>query len=196
MKRPRSSVYLALLNYPSLNKEKKIVSTSITPLSVHDIARCAATYGVKRYYVVNPVTAQKKLIGRIIEYWNEGFGSIYNRNRKKALSILSAVSDLEDVIRDIKKNEKREPKLVTTSAKRFANSISFETLRQKIFGENGIYLILLGTGWGIPDEIMMESDYTLDAVRGTTGFNHLSVRSAASIILDRLLQEEKDERRA
>ena len=46
--------------------------------------------------------------------------------------------------------------------------------------------LLFGTGYGLVDEIMAEADYTLEPIVGPTDYNHLSVRSAASIILDRL----------
>ncbi|HZD39963.1 MAG TPA: RNA methyltransferase, partial [Terriglobales bacterium] len=48
-------------------------------------------------------------------------------------------------------------------------------------------LILLGTGWGLAESIFSQSDFALDAIEGYTDYNHLSVRSAAAIILDRLL---------
>ncbi|MCD6578293.1 RNA methyltransferase [bacterium] len=183
----RSSVYIALLNYPSLNKGGEIVSTSITPLSVHDIARASATYGVKKYFVVNPVISQRRLIKRISDYWNTGFGKKYNENRSIALSYIKSITDLKVAVNYINRAERKFPKLVTTSARRFPNTITFKKLRKKIFTEKDAYLIILGTGWGLPPEIMLESDYILEAINGFTDFNHLSVRSAASVILDRLL---------
>jgi hypothetical protein len=46
---------------------------------------------------------------------------------------------------------------------------------------------LLGTGWGLTEAVLSQSDYVLEAVEGQGDYNHLSVRSAAAIILDRLL---------
>ena len=51
-------------------------------------------------------------------------------------------------------------------------------------------LILFGTGFGLTDEVMDSSYKILEPIRGNTKYNHLSVRSAVSIILDRLLGEE------
>ncbi|MGL5950307.1 MAG: RNA methyltransferase, partial [Cetobacterium sp.] len=42
---------------------------------------------------------------------------------------------------------------------------------------------------GLIDEVMNMSDYILEPIRGAADYNHLSVRSAVSIILDRLLGE-------
>ncbi len=49
------------------------------------------------------------------------------------------------------------------------------------------YLILFGTGWGIAKEVMEKADYALKPIEGNTDYNHLSVRSAAAVVLDRLL---------
>ena len=51
-------------------------------------------------------------------------------------------------------------------------------------------LLLFGTGFGLTDEVMDSSYKILEPIRGNTKYNHLSVRSAVSIILDRLLGEE------
>ncbi|HLO26270.1 MAG TPA: RNA methyltransferase, partial [Geobacteraceae bacterium] len=49
------------------------------------------------------------------------------------------------------------------------------------------YLLLLGTGWGLADEIFSRADFVLAPIKGQGDYNHLSVRSAAAILLDRLL---------
>jgi hypothetical protein len=48
-------------------------------------------------------------------------------------------------------------------------------------------LLLFGTAHGLAPEVNKTADYTLPPIQCTTGYNHLSVRSAVSIILDRLL---------
>ncbi len=52
-------------------------------------------------------------------------------------------------------------------------------------------LIILGTGWGLTENIFSQSDYVLEAIEGASDYNHLSVRSAAAIILDRLLGSQR-----
>jgi hypothetical protein len=65
--------------------------------------------------------------------------------------------------------------------------IGYGELRDLMAGEDsGAFLLVFGTGWGLSEEIMQGADYTLKPVSGYTGYNHLSVRSAAAIILDRL----------
>ncbi len=45
----------------------------------------------------------------------------------------------------------------------------------------------MGTGWGLSDEIFAASGMTLEPIKGCGDYNHLSVRSATAIMLDRLL---------
>ena len=47
--------------------------------------------------------------------------------------------------------------------------------------------MLFGTGWGLEKSILNEADYVLDSVEGIGEYNHLPVRAAIAIILDRLI---------
>jgi hypothetical protein len=49
------------------------------------------------------------------------------------------------------------------------------------------YVLTFGTAWGLTEEFMTQADYILEPVQAHSDYNHLAVRSAASIILDRLL---------
>jgi hypothetical protein len=59
-------------------------------------------------------------------------------------------------------------------------------LRRLLEDRGTPFLILFGTGWGLTQEVKDSSDYVLVPIEGK-GYNHLSVRSAVAIILDRLL---------
>ena len=47
--------YVALVHHPVYDKQHQVVSTAVTNLDIHDIARSCCTYGVAGYYVVYPV---------------------------------------------------------------------------------------------------------------------------------------------
>jgi hypothetical protein len=47
-------------------------------------------------------------------------------------------------------------------------------------------LLLLGTGWGLAAEVLDRVDDVLEPIAGAGPYNHLSVRAAAAIMLDRL----------
>jgi len=183
----RAEVRLALIHHPVFDKNGEIVTTAITNMDIHDIARAARTYGVKRFYVVHPVRALQKLALKIIDHWETGYGSRYNETRKEALALASIKSSLDDVIIDIEKESGEKPILVATSARSGLRKTPFSELRDMLRKRPGSFLLLFGTGWGLAHEVLDRCDYVLEPVEGLAGYNHLSVRSAAAIILDRLL---------
>ncbi len=179
-------LYVALIHAPVYNKNREIVATSITNLDLHDIARSSATYGVKRYYLVHPAEAQRALAGRIMEYWQEGFGAEYNPDRQEAFSLVRLTSDLAEVLEDIKSEQGVSPLCIATDARAYSNSIDYVAMRQRIENESAPFLLLFGTGWGILQEDVEKADLILEPIYGPGEYNHLSVRSAVAIILDRL----------
>lgn len=181
-----NNIYIALLHHPVYNKSGDIVTTAITNLDLHDIARIAKTYAVGGYFVVNPMPAQRDLAGRILSHWVSGFGATYNPNRGEALKVISVVEGLEDAVRDVEARHGVRPELVATAARQKPGAVGFERMRERV--ESGVPLILLfGTGWGLADELLLKCDHLLEPVNGLSGYNHLPVRAAVAIILDRLL---------
>ncbi|MFA6808643.1 MAG: RNA methyltransferase, partial [Eubacteriales bacterium] len=126
-------LYVALIHAPVYNKNREVVATSITNLDIHDIARCSATFGVKRYYIVHPAEAQQNLAKRIMGFWQEGFGKEYNPDRNEAFSRVSLVSSLEEAIEN-SKEEQGNNKLFTvaTGAKLYPNTIEYSNLRKTL----------------------------------------------------------------
>ncbi len=177
---------VALIHYPVLNKEGKIITSSVTNLDLHDIARSSRTYGITRFYIVHPVKAMRKLLSRVCDHWAKGFGYTYNPNRSEALENLLLLPHFDDIIFDIEERTERFPKLIATSARMAPDCLSFKEMSSVLRDSTEPHLILLGTGWGLAPEILERADYRLEPILGPTEYNHLSVRSAAAIILDRL----------
>lgn len=166
-----------------LNKNRRTVATCITPFDLHDIARSALTYGIKRYYVVNPFPAQVTFAKRFTDFWESSAGAKYNITRTEAFERLVIKEDLDAVVRDI-----GHCRLVATTARKRKGQISFKELRRRIKGKKKErFLILLGTGWGMTEEVFARADMVLEPIKGAGKYNHLSVRGAAAVILDRLL---------
>ena len=182
-------IYTALVHYPVLGRDGRIITTAVTNLDIHDIARSSRTYNVKKYYVVTHLPAQQDIVKKVLGYWTEGFGKTYNPNRSDALSIVELKSYVEDVIKDIEKIEGQKPITIFTSAKIRPNTITYEEGRRIILNEAKPVLLLFGTGWGMAKELEDMCDYSLEPVRAKSDFNHLSVRAAVAIILDRLIGE-------
>ncbi|HEY6838272.1 MAG TPA: RNA methyltransferase, partial [Geobacteraceae bacterium] len=64
-----------------------------------------------------------------------------------------------------------------------------EALAHMVCDAEQPYLLVFGTGWGLTEELFERADLVLRPIKGPGSYNHLSVRSAAAIILDRLLGE-------
>jgi tRNA (guanine37-N1)-methyltransferase len=180
-------LYISLLHYPVYDKNGQVVTTAVTNMDIHDIARSARTYGVKRFYVVTPVKALQKLALKILAHWEQGYGSQYNQTRKEALALARLKDTLDEVVIDVEQECGSRPQLVVTSARPGGKRTSFAQLREMLIRDSDPFLLLLGTGWGLTDTVLAQSDYLLEPIDGGTDYNHLSVRSAAAIILDRLL---------
>ncbi len=184
--------YIALLHYPVYNKHGEVVTTAVTNMDVHDIARAALTYGVKRFYIVTPILVQRQLVAKIMQHWQQGYGSIYNPARREALQIADIKGSLDEVLDDVAGNEGKKPWLVATGANLAGKLITFRALRVRLREESDAHLLLFGTGWGMAQQVLERADFFLESIRGVMSYNHLSVRSAVSIALDRLWGEGTD----
>jgi tRNA (guanine37-N1)-methyltransferase len=185
--RTRAPVYVALLHHPVYDKNRQVVTTAITNMDIHDISRSGRTYGIRGFYVVTPVKALQKLALKIIDHWEQGYGSQYNATRKEALALVRIRDTLDDVLIDVERECQQKPLVVVTSARSGSGRTPFTEVRDMLRKTSQPFLLLLGTGWGLTEAIFSQSDYVLEAIEGPTDYNHLSVRSAAAIILDRVL---------
>lgn len=182
-----SPVYVALVHHPVYNKNRRVVRTCLTPLDLHDISRACRTYGVRAFYFVNPMRTQRELGQMIFDHWSTGWGARYNPNRKEAISLIRIAPDLEGTRREIEHEWGRPPKTVATSARMARADLDYPEMRASVRKGEDAFLLLFGTGWGLLEEDIEAADYRLFPIQGTGQFNHLSVRSAVSIILDRIL---------
>jgi hypothetical protein len=181
------NAYLALVHHPIINKRGDIVTTSVTNLDIHDIARSARTFGFDRYFIITPVEAQKKLVGRITDHWKGDVANEYNPDRQDALSFVMLQDSLEQTIETITEMEGQKPAVVATCAtfKEFDGDAT--QVRNAIELDNKPMLLIFGTGWGLPASVTESVDYRVEPIFGNAqdGYNHLSVRSAVAIYGDR-----------
>jgi hypothetical protein len=181
-----ADLFVALIHYPVLNRTGRIVTSAITSLDLHDIARSARTFGVRAVYVVHPVASQRDFALRVLDHWRLDFGRLYDSRRREALELVEVVEDLEAALKAAERISRVSPLLVYTSAK-VSGGTSYEDLRKTLLGADSPPLMLmLGTGFGLAPAMRERAKLELEAIRGPDEYNHLSVRAAASIILDRL----------
>jgi hypothetical protein len=174
---------LALVHYPVLDRRGEEVTTAVTNLDLHDLARTARTFGVDRLYLVTPVEAQRTLVDRILRHWREGFGASYNPDRREALELVEIADTLDEALARWEAAV-GEPAVPILTGARERNGLSFAGCRD--LGRDFPLLLVLGTGWGLAPALFERGWRVLTAVRGTAEYNHLPVRAAAAVILDRL----------
>lgn len=182
--------YVALLhNDIIVDLDGRVGNTSITSTDIHDIARSSKTYGIKHYFLISDLHDQQKIAQILLDFWHEGFGVAYNHGRHEALKQTSVIATLDDTIQKIEEIEGKKPLLVATSARdtdRAEKIISYND-HNILWKSKQPILLLFGTGKGIANTVLQRTDYILEPIYGLSEFNHLSVRSAVAIILDRLL---------
>jgi hypothetical protein len=176
---------MAMVHYPVLDRRGDVVSAAVTNLDIHDLARLAATYGLARFYLVVPVPEQQILVERIVAHWCKGFGANYNSDRRTALDTLEIVSDIEGAETNWRSLAGSDSLTVLTGA-RHSDGLDFASARQ--LGVEHPLLLVFGTGHGLADALYSPSRLRLSALRAGQ-YNHLSVRTAAAIIVDRLIGE-------
>jgi hypothetical protein len=178
---------IALVHWPVLDQKGSIVTSAITNLDVHDLARSARTYGCTDYFLVHPVTAQRDLVARICEHWREGSSGRRIPDRKVALALIRTATSLDDAYAQLGGRENVE---VWVTAARSVSSapMGAAAARARLEEEGKPVLLLFGTGWGLAREVIEQADKVLAPIRAKddSGFNHLSVRAACAILLDRL----------
>lgn len=182
---PESNLYVVLIHFPVKSKKGLPIGSALTTIDMHDIARASITFGVKGFYVVTPYEDQATLAGQVIDHWTKGVGGTLNPFRKSALELIRVTGTFEEAINGMEQERKEPVVTIGTSATAVPGSITAEMLRQKL--ENRVsHALVFGTAWGLADELLDTCDYTLAPIFGKTGYNHLSVRSAVSIYLDRI----------
>jgi len=180
-------IAIALLHHPVKNKNGEVIASAVTNLDLHDIARIAKTYGVSSFYVVTPLDDQKALVEKIISHWTAGPGGTYNPNRREALTLIKVRDSVDQVIEDIRADTGKNVRLVVTCAEEKQPALKIDDFRLRLDDPENTYLLAFGTAWGLTDDFIRDADFVLAPIKGRNGYNHLPVRAAAAIILDRLL---------
>lgn len=191
---------VGLLHHPIYDRSKNVVATNITNLDIHDIARVSKVYGLENYFIIHPAAEQLMFVERLLDHWRVGDGSKANPIRSTALSHVRTAASIDQAKRlwlgaQGSENENRV-EVIGTTARNIPNvdRVGFKDLRAEIeaSAEDPAVrrvLLLFGTGFGMTDEVLQGCDRLLEPLKGAPplDYRHLSVRSAVSICLDRLL---------
>ena len=180
-------VYCALVHHPVLDRQGTEVTTSVTNIDVHDIARSARTYGVLGYFIVTPIEAQHPIVERIVDHWRSGAGATRIPERAEALELVRLSASIDAAISEIEGLEGQSPRLIATSANSGPNRTPWAEEAERLRHDRQPALLLFGTGHGLSQRVLNRADTLLEPISGTTDFNHLSARAAAAVTFDRLI---------
>ncbi len=208
----KTAIFLALVHHPVLDRTGREVTTALTNVDVHDLARSARTFGLSGVYIVTPVALQQRMVEQVVEHWTQGDGSSHLR-RAEAIARVQPAASVEQARADIAQRTGRAPVVVVTAARYApeggAEPQSYAHWRNKLrqaealeaspqggaHSDHPPLLLVFGTGWGLAPSVLAAADVRLAPVHrdpalveeGEAPYNHLSVRAAVAIILDRLL---------
>jgi tRNA (guanine37-N1)-methyltransferase len=183
------SHYVALMhNEVVVADGDRVGATSVTSLDLHDIARSAKTYGITNYFIITDLIDQQKIVTKLLDFWKTGYGVTYNESRHVAVKQIEMLDSLDAAIAHIERKEGKKPVLIATSAKMSDHKQRITFFDQAtVWAQDRPVLLIFGTGQGLSAQVLDRCDYILVPVEGLTDYNHLSVRSAVGIILDRWL---------
>lgn len=181
-------IYCALVHHPVRDKTGAVVTTAVTNLDVHDLARSARTHALDGYFIVTPITAQRAILDRIVEHWTGGRGKVRVPSRAEAIALVRPADSIESAIAQIQEETGEEPRVVATAANSGGRDVrTFADEREALTTEDRPTLLLFGTGHGLAASVLDHVDVLIEPIFGRDGYNHLSVRAAFAIVLDRLL---------
>lgn len=179
--------YCALVHHPVLDRQGVEVTTSVTNIDVHDIARSARTYGLRGYFIVTPIEAQYPVVERIVDHWHSGAGATRIPDRAEALALVRLCGSIDAAISQIEEREGQGPRLIATSANPGPDRTPWAEEAERLRRDHRPVLLLFGTGHGLSQRVLSGADTVLEPIFGATDFNHLSVRAAAAVTFDRLI---------
>ena len=175
-------VYAALMHAPVKNRLGEEIAATVDEFDFFDMSRLSLTYPLKRLFMIQPVPAQQERIRQLISY-----GTRANRASGRGLfDRTSLATDLAEVIDVITSREGKPPKIIATTAVQTPEAMTYVEARAEIATGEPL-LVIFGKGWGLAQSVLDQADARLAPIDTGTGYNHLSVRSAVAIILDRLL---------
>lgn len=189
--RPGRNLSLCLLHAPVWLDEKKTGVSSLTNLDIHDIARLSRSYALDALYVVTPLRDQLQMLETVVRHWTREATSPGHADRRRPLGWYVLPLHCKKPW-PCRRPVRQRPRVVGSSALWPAPQkgvpeeppLTPPTVRQ--WCAAGPVMLCLGTARGLAPEALAQCDGVLRPLR-YLGYNHLSVRSAAAILTDRIL---------
>lgn len=179
---------IALVHHPVLDKAGAIVTSAVTNLDVHDLSRSARTFGAEAFFLTTPIEAQRDLVSAIVGHWRDGSSGKRIPSRKEALDRVRVVPSVDDAVAALGGRDAVEIWITAARADAGGVELTWDAARTRLRGDDPrAVLVLFGTSWGLAPVLCASADGRLPPISGPTAYNHLSVRAACAITLDRLV---------
>ena len=188
----RNQIHLALRHDGVTDRNGRPINSSVTQVDVHDFCRLTLTYGLAGFHCVTPLPAQHQITQNIIGFWRSDVGKRYNPDREQALTRLQLHQSFDELETALTTDAGEKPLFLGTSARPQRKSFDFDQVYNTISGSGRQVVIQFGTAWGLSEAQLNRCDWVLPPINGYDGYNHLSVRCAAAILLDRFLHSRID----
>ncbi len=177
------NISFCLMHYPVRLEAGRSGTSSLTNLDIHDIARISRSYGLARFYVLTPLADQLEILRQIMAHWQG------DTDRARALELVYPVANFDEMNAAAIELHGCRPRYIASSAqwpegKREPAPLSPADILE--ISRASPVVICLGTGRGLDRQALKMCDGQLRPIRFLNE-NHLSVRSAAAILADRIL---------
>jgi hypothetical protein len=187
----RHRIAVVLLHHPVTNRLGILTTTAVTNMDIHDLSRTCRTYEVDHFFLVSPLQGQDEVVDRILSYWGSDSAKEWHPDRAEALSRTRFLTDFDQVRKVLVETyPDLKMEVVMPDARPLGGQVGYAETRTEWAGQApGVKIIVLGTGWGVAQEFHQQVDRFLGPIygpQGPEGYNHLSVRAAGAVILDRL----------
>lgn len=176
------SLSIALVHHPVLDAKGEPGTSTLTTMDVHDLSRSARTYGCRAFYVVHPIPAQQTLAHRIVDHWTHGSSAKRIPDRKDALALVRVVATLDDAVKGCGEGTETW----VTAARAIGAPTRWSEGKALLHADGPPILLVFGTSWGLAPSVIEVAHRLLEPIHGAGDWNHLSVRAACAISLDRL----------
>lgn len=175
------------MHHPVRDRRGDVITATIDHFDVFDASRLSLTYPVAGVFVVNPEPSQRDLAERVIAYGTDPHRS---EDRRGCLHKTRWAPDIAAAREAVLAETGRAPRTISTSAQASPDAVGFAAVRAAI-ATGAPHLLLVGKASGLTDDALAAADLRLAPIDAGTGYNHLSVRSALAILIDRLLSPDR-----
>jgi hypothetical protein len=179
-------LYVALVHFPVKNRLGEEIASTLDVFDFSDLGRLSLAYPLANVLWINPLASQREAFDRMSAHANDPERDVESRGSFEKLKWFNT---LEEARLWVEKDAGARAWTVATTALHRPDSVTFVQVRHALAQAKPV-LLLFGKAWGLAPAVIASADAVLTPIDEGTGFNHLSVRTAVAIVVDRLLRDD------